>query len=225
MTERRTAASVEAAVGGVLIMALALPPLRMWLEASLVGHVLAQMPLLALSGWLLGTAFAPRPDKIVGRWNRGGIAGLALVIFTILFWMLPRSIDRAVQGGGYEVLKFVWLPCAGVALAISFGRAHPLVAGALKANLISMLAVLAWLYTATPVRLCNSYLKGDQERLGLAMAFLAVALAMTWGAGLLFGPRRTSSAGNVPLHGSGRQLGDPARPWRPAAVLGRARSK
>jgi hypothetical protein len=212
MTETR-AASVEAAVGGALLMALALPLSRMWLEASLVCHVLAQMPLLALSGWLVGTAFAPRLDTIVGRWNRGGIAGLTLVIFTILFWMLPRSIDRAVQDGGYELLKLMWLPCAGVALAISFERAHPLVAGALKANLISMLAVLAWLYTATPVRLCNSYLKGDQERLGAAMAFLAIALAMTWGSGLLFGSRRASSADNVPpRHRSDHQLGDPVRP-------------
>jgi hypothetical protein len=103
------AAAAEAAAGGALIMALALPLSRMWLEASLVGHVLAQMPLLALSGWLVGTAFAPRLDTIVGRWNRGGIAGLALVIFTILYWMLPRSIDRAVQDGGYELLKFMWL--------------------------------------------------------------------------------------------------------------------
>jgi hypothetical protein len=212
MTERRTAALVEAAVGGALITVLALPLSRMWLEASLVGHVLVQMPLLALSGWLVGTLFAPRLDKIVGRWNRGGIAGLALMIFTLLFWMLPRSIDRAVQDGGYELIKFMWLPCAGVALAVSFGRAHPVVAGALKANLISMLGVLAWLYTATPVRLCNSCLKGDQERLGLAMAFLAVALAITWGAGLMFGSRRTSSASNVPGYRSERRLGDLARP-------------
>jgi hypothetical protein len=101
-----------------------------------------------------------------------------------------------------------------MALAISFGRAHPLVAGAFKANLISMLAVLAWLYTATPVRLCNSYLKGDQERLGLAMAFLAVALAITWGTGLMFGSRRTSSASNVPGYRSERRLGDLARPMK-----------
>ena len=161
MTETR-AASVEAAVGGALLMALALPLSRMGLQASLVGHVLAQMPLLALSGWLVGTAFAPRLNKIVERWNRGGIAGLTLVIFTILYWMLPRSIDRAVQDGGYELIKFMWLPCAGVALAISFERAHPLVAGALKANLMSMLAVLAWLYTATPVRLCNRLSKAQK---------------------------------------------------------------
>jgi hypothetical protein len=69
--------------------------------------------------------------------------------------------------------------------------------GALKANLISMLGVLAWLYTVAPVRLCNSYLKSDQEMLGTAMAFLAGALAVGWGIGLFFGPARPSIAGDV----------------------------
>jgi hypothetical protein len=114
-----------------------------------------------------------------------------------LFWMLPRSIDSAIQYTGYEVLKFVSLPCAGAALVLSFQRTNALLRGALEANLISMLGVLAWLYTAAPVRLCNSYLGSDQEMLGAGMALLAGALAITWGFGLLFGPFRPSSVGDM----------------------------
>jgi hypothetical protein len=188
MSVVRTAASLEAAGGGVLIALLALPAARAWLEVSLVGHVLAQIPLLGLSGWLLTAAFAPSLERAMGRWNRGGIAGLMVVIFATLFWMLPLSIDRAIQNGSYEVLKFSTVPVAGAALALSIRRMHPLLVGMFKANLISMLGVLAWLYTAAPVRLCNSYLRSDQETLGIAMAVLSAALATRWASGLLFGP-------------------------------------
>ena len=180
-------ASLRAAAGAALIVASVLPFSRTWLEATLVGHVLVQMPLIALTGWLFGSAFEPRLDRVAERWNRFGVAGFTLAIFTILFWMVPRSIDSAVAHPGYEMFKFVSLPCAGAALALSFPRTHPLLAGALKANVISMLAVLAWVYTAAPVRLCNSYLGSDQKMLGAGMAVLAAVLSINWGLGLLFG--------------------------------------
>ena len=50
-----------------------------------------------------------------------------------------------------------------------------------------MTAVLAWVYTAAPVRLCNSYLSSDQKMLGTGMAVLVGVLAIHWGGGLLFG--------------------------------------
>jgi hypothetical protein len=180
-------AALRAAAGSALIVASVLPFSRTWLEATLVGHVLVQMPLLALSGWLFGAAFSPQFDKVMGPWNRCGVPGLVLVIFTAAFWMLPRSVDSALQYTGYEVLKFLSLPTAGAAFAASFPRTHPLLGGVLKANLISMLGVLAWVYTAAPVRLCASYLGSDQKMLGMGMAVLAGVLSISWGIALLFG--------------------------------------
>ena len=168
-------------------MALLLPISRGRLEANLIGHVLVQMPLLASSGWFLGSALEPKFDKVMERWNRFGVAGLTLTIFTVLFWMVPRSVDGAVALSGYEAFKFVSLPGAGAALVLSLPRTHPLFAGALKANFVSMMAILAWVYTAAPVRLCNSYLVNDQKMLGAGMAILAVVLGIYWGLGLLFG--------------------------------------
>jgi hypothetical protein len=181
-------AAAQAATGAGAIAALMLPVSRGQLEASLVGHVLVQMPLLVLAGWLFGSALAPRLDRVMEQWNRLGIAGFTFAIFTMLFWMAPRSVDGAIAHTGYEVFKFVNLPCAGVALALSFPRTLPVLAGALKAHFVSMLAVLAWLYTAAPVRLCNSYLGSDQKMLGVGMALVASAFAIYWGLGLLFGP-------------------------------------
>jgi hypothetical protein len=189
----RAIAAAQAAAGAGLIIALILPFSRGRLEATLVGHVLVQMPLLALAGWAFGSALEPRLDRVMEQWNRFGIAGFTFTIFTMLFWMVPRSVDSAIEYTGYEVFKFVSLPCAGAALALSFPRTLVLLAGALKANLVSMLGVLAWLYTAAPVRLCNSYLGIDQKMLGAGMALLAGALAVYWGLGLLFGSRNGAS--------------------------------
>ena len=179
-----------------MIVALALPFSRSWLEATLAGHVLVQMPLLALSGWLFGSALDPRLDRVLERWNRFGIAGFTVAIFT----MVPRSIDSAVAYPEYEMFKFVSVPCAGAALALSLPRTHPLIAGVLKANVVSMLAVLAWVYTVAPVRLCNSYLAGDQKMLGTGMAVLVGVLAIRWGVGLLLGGANFSLIAVKPDH-------------------------
>ena len=196
MSGRPAKAALCAPTGAALIVASVLLFSRTWLEATLVGHVLVQMPLLALTGWLFGSAFEPRLDWIMERWNRFGFAGFTLAIFTILFWMLPRSVDSAVANPAYEMFKFVSLPCTGAALALSFPRTHPLFAAALKANVVSMLAVLAWVYAAAPVRLCNSYLGSEQKMLGAGMAVLAGALAINWGLGLLFGANGVKPRGD-----------------------------
>lgn len=189
MRRSGTTAAAQAAAGAGVIGALMLPFSRGRLEATLVGHVLVQMPLLVLAGWLLGSALAGRLDRVMEQWNRFGVAGFTFAIFMMLFWMVPRSVDSAIAYTGYELFKFVSLPCAGAALALSFPRTLPVLAGALKANFVSMLGVLAWLYTAAPVRLCNSYLASDQKMLGTGMALLAGAFAIYWGLGLLFGPQ------------------------------------
>ncbi len=187
MRRSSATAAAQAAAGAGLIAALILPFSRGRLEATLVGHALVQMPLLAVAGWFFGSASERRLDKVMEQWNRFGVTGFTLAILTMLFWMVPRSVDSALEYTSYEVFKFVSLPCAGAALALSFQRTHAVLAGALKANCVSMLGALAWLYTAAPVRLCNSYLASDQKTLGAGMALLAGALAIYWGLGLLFG--------------------------------------
>ena len=52
------------AAGAALIVASVLLFSRTWLEATLIGHVLVQMPLLAFTGWLLGSAFEPKTIAI-----------------------------------------------------------------------------------------------------------------------------------------------------------------
>lgn len=177
-------------LGASLLAVLALPDVRQFYEAALVSHMLVQLPLLALAGWLMGKGLMTMvPESRSTSWNRGGITGLIIAIITLLFWMLPKSLDAALGDTGTEVAKFVMLPlCLGLPLALSWPRAHVLIRGLLKAQFISMLGVLSFLYTHAPVRICNNYLVGEQETAGLLMGGAAIALAAYWGSILVFGP-------------------------------------
>ncbi len=80
-----------------------------------------------------------------------------------------------------ELAKFFSIPLLiGIPLAVFWEHAHPIVRGFLKANALSMLGVLAFLYIHAPIRICNNYLVSDQERLGWGFLFMAFALALIW---------------------------------------------
>lgn len=157
--------------------------LREPLEGHPVTHVLVQMPALALVGALLAPPALGR-----GAWNRGGVAALLTAIFAAAVWMLPRSIDAAVSDPLVDAAKFVTLPLlVGLPLAIGWRRAHPLLGAFLKAQALSMLGILAFLYTHAPVRICNSYLAEDQFQLGIGFLLVGITLALLWTAPLLVG--------------------------------------
>jgi hypothetical protein len=161
---------------------------RHQLEADPVLHILAQLPILALSGWILATGF--NLERYVSM--PGVATALSLIaVFTILFWMLPRYIDAALTTPQIEAIKFLTVPLfIGVPLAMAWAKTHPFLRGFLKANALSMLGVLAFLYTHAPVRICNSYLIDDQQRLGLGFLLVAILLGLIWSLQLFFPPSR-----------------------------------
>ncbi|MGY3587087.1 hypothetical protein ACVIGB_003852 [Bradyrhizobium sp. USDA 4341] len=177
--------TLTSAIG--LLAILSLPVSRRLLELNLVTHIVVQMPVLVFCGWVIARRLAPFLEPIGEEWNAGGATGLAAVSYVFAFWMLPRSVDGAVQTAIFEIGKFLTLPIAGAVLALSWPRLPSLAIGVLKANVVSMLPVLAWIYSASPVRLCSSYLRSDQDILAYVVAFIAVVLSATWGASIMAG--------------------------------------
>jgi len=165
--------------GLVLFTLLALPPIRVWFESRLIYHLLGQLPLLAVSGYLLVPAIAKRwPSRLEG-FNAEGFPGILLMVFVLLFWMLPRSLDAALTDPEMEIFKFISVPLLiGVPLAFSWPKLHIISKGFVWANLIAMLMVLGWLYLVSPVRLCNYYLQNQQEVLGQALLLLGAGIAL-----------------------------------------------
>ncbi|MDN5925464.1 MAG: hypothetical protein L0I29_00095 [Hyphomicrobiales bacterium] len=177
------------------------------LEAIPLTHMLVQLPVLALAGALT----APYLRFGRGDWNRGGWPCLLAAGFGIAFWMLPRSIDATLADIRWEVAKFLTLPLlVGLPLAAGYARAHPLTRAVIKAQTVSMLAVMAFLYTHAPMRLCNAYLAEDQYRLGIGFLALAFALAAAWTTPLLFATRQQAS-GRQPGAGGSRGTVDDSK--------------
>ncbi|MFA9461289.1 hypothetical protein [Thiohalorhabdus methylotrophus] len=177
-----TRASRNALAAGLGLWALlALPPLRVGLEATLAGHMAVQLPLLVAAGWWLGRVPGPvRADELAG-FNRFGAPGVLLAAFTLAFWLLPRSLDAALQDPAWEAAKLLSVPLlAGVPLGRSWPRLPGLGRAALWANLLPMLGVMGWVYIQSPVRLCNSYLLDQQDLLGRVLLGIAALLGLYW---------------------------------------------
>lgn len=179
----------------VLMMVLVMPPVRDGLERSMTTHVAVQLASLAIAGWFVGAALRRRANGISRVVNANGLSGLTISILATIFWMLPRTLDDALRDPYIEVAKFLAVPLlVGFPLALSWPRLNPILRGFLKLGLISKLAVLGWLYSAAPVRLCTSYLQGDQALLGELLFFLMVALSLTWSLPWFFADARERTA-------------------------------
>lgn len=170
-------------LGVALWLALALPPVRHALEATMTLQMLVQIPLLAFAGWRMAL-FLPRQwIGAVAAWNRSGISGFVLASLAAIVWMLPRALDAALDAPPIEIAKFISIPpLIGAPLAISWPRAGFVVRGVFLVEVVAMTFRLGWLYLVSPVRLCSNYLLSDQQQLGKIMLAIGVVvtLVLAW---------------------------------------------
>lgn len=185
----------RAAIAFVLLYALlATPTARRWLEATMTTHMLVQIPLLAAIGIGAGKTLPARARKRLLGWSGGAIPCVTAALFASGYWMLPRALDAALASPPAEAAKFLSLPLlVGLPLALAWRRLTLIGRGFVWTNLISMLAVLGWLYIAAPVRACSGYLVEEQVRAGWRMIELALALFVWWLAALFVGGRQRSA--------------------------------
>ena len=177
-----------ASIGLISFALVTLTPIGAWMTTSLVGHVLVQIPLLVMSGVLLGARLTTTLSPTLDRWNAGGIPGLLLISFTLAFWMIPRWLDASLVSASVAWVKYSSLALlAGVPLVLSWPRLHPITKGLAKMEFLAMLLRLGWLYLISPERLCNNYLLNDQLWLGRSMILVAIALGITWLVPVFFG--------------------------------------
>lgn len=161
----------------IVFLGMLLPPARHGLQASMTLQMLVQIPLLAAVGYLLRDAVPAGASAVIGRWNHLGISGLVLASLAGACWMLPRSLDAAVTEPWVEAAKFISVPLLiGLPFGLSWPRMNFIVRGVFLTEFIASFFRLGWLYMVSPVRLCNNYLLGDQQRLGSYMLSIGVAL-------------------------------------------------
>jgi hypothetical protein len=162
-----------ALAGAMLYILMLIPQIRRGLESVMAGHMLVQIPVLIISGYLIGIFLSDKFKNFFQKVNADGVPGILLFISIVLFWMLPRSLDGALNVPYYEVIKFLSLPfLAGVPFADSWRKLNYIFKGFIILNAVSMFVVLSWLYIASPFRLCNNYLQYQQIELGRGFLIL-----------------------------------------------------
>lgn len=164
-----------------LVLVLSIPPIRHGLEESMIGQMLIQIPLLAVAGYILGHGLRKRMSPLLSRYNSNGIPGLLIVFYALIYWLLPRSIDSALNSTFFEMLKYITVPIMiGLPLALSWDRLNLTVQGFVWTNVIAMSFVMGWLYANSPVRLCNNYLTEQQLQLGNTLMLISVFLLLSF---------------------------------------------
>jgi len=149
----------------ILLILLMLPSTAQWLESTMTGQMLCQIPLLVVAGYGIGRNAAQKFPRI--HLYIGGIPGLLLVVFTMFFWMIPRSLDASLVSPFMEGAKYVSLTLfAGIPLGVGWHKLGFIVKGFVWIHLISMVFFMGWLYAAAPVRVCNYYLIDQQKLTG-----------------------------------------------------------
>lgn len=189
MTVRRPGRAAVA-----LVALLALPPLRTWLEAGMAAHMLVQMPLLVAAGAIGARGLPQRLKRGLAAHNARGLPFTLLAGLVSSYWMLPRALDAALADPWVELAKFASLPLlVGLPLALSWRPLGAIGRGFVAANVISMVAVVGWLYIVSPVRICNSYRVDEQALAGWLLVAVAGLLSLAWAAPA-FVPRRPAVA-------------------------------
>ena len=151
-------------------------------------HMVFQMPLLVLGGWLAVRALSPACSWPVlasfQRFNHFGLTGLMAAQILIAYWMLPLAIDRAVVLPLFDAFKLTSLFMAGVLLADAFKRAPVALQLFFMGYWLSMMAWLGIYFATTDLRLCNAYSLQSQVNTGRGLLVLGMALGAAWAASL-----------------------------------------
>ena len=168
----------------IAAVAMSVPPLRSLIEQSMAWHMVFQMPLLVLSGWLAAQALPPlRWLQGLADFNYFGLTGFMAAQAIIAYWMLPLAVDRAVVLLPVDALKLLTLFTSGLLLADAFKCAPPALQLFFIGYWVSMMAWLGIYFSTTDLRLCNAYSLQSQVATGWGLLTLGVGLGAAWLAG------------------------------------------
>jgi len=144
-------------------------------------HMVVQMPLLVLAGWLTMSAWHPsRAHQFMASWNVYGLNGFFLTFLILAYWMLPSAIDRAVVLPEADGLKLLTLFTAGALSKHALDRSPSVLQLFFVALTVSMLIWLGFYFITTELRLCNAYSLASQVSTGWGLIGLGIAVGCAW---------------------------------------------
>jgi hypothetical protein len=174
--------SLAIALGVFAPVILLRPSWRHALEASMTLHMLAEWPLLAVSGalawrWVSSTRLGGRSSRSLATIDARGTLGATVLSCVSAFWMIPSAVDASLVDAGMSAFKIASWWVAGLAFAASLPRADVRLLRRLSASMGTMLAVAGVAYMDSNSRLCVDYLVDDQRRTGVGLVTFGGLLA------------------------------------------------
>lgn len=104
----------------LLAIAPSIPSFKYLIADSMAFHMLVQIPLLILAGYLVGRYFKLHLNIHSNPKSLYLILSCWLwFLFATLFWMLPISLDKALLSYGWDFFKIISLISTGLLLTIA----------------------------------------------------------------------------------------------------------
>jgi hypothetical protein len=156
----------------VLIIAVtpSLPFACVLIQSSMPFHMLFQIPMLILAGYLL-----KNKPKNVQYSLFESTAQWLWIYLSSTFWMLPISVDKALLYPAWDIFKLLSLLITGAVLKVVF-QSHRLLALFFIGSMAMMLFFVGVYYQQTDTRLCNAYLIESQQVTGIGLIVIACLL-------------------------------------------------
>lgn len=156
----------------VVAVTPSLPFARVLIQSSMAFHMLFQIPMLILAGYLLNSM-----PKNAQYTLLESIAQWLWIYLSSAFWMLPISVDKALLYPAWDIFKLLSLLITGAVLKVVF-QSHRLLALFFIGSMTMMLFFVGFYYQQTDVRLCNAYLIESQQVTGTGLIILASGLLL-----------------------------------------------
>lgn len=154
----------------IFAIILVSPPIDNYLDVVMARHVLIQIPSLLLLGYLAGI------KKDTSGFNPYGLSGLIFFTGTIIFWMIPRSLDNAVLFNSIDQIMHLNMFIAGFFLRSSISLIPFMVKGVYLIQSIAMSTALGVLYLNYPSWVCAVYTIEQQKETGRGLLFISAAV-------------------------------------------------
>jgi hypothetical protein len=151
-----------------------------WLEATMARHMVAELPLLFVAGWLAAHVAGGVDGMRWQRWNAYRPAMLLAVLLVTSVWMLPVALDYAVINPAVNVLKMAAMLLAGFLAGVAWRYAGAILQGFFIVNWAWMTVTAGLLYQDAPQQLCSVYLSDQQWTAGVALVTLGAAVLTIW---------------------------------------------
>jgi len=147
-------------------------PLNSWFSSTMPRHQIMQLPAMLVMGIVSGTLFS----MINIKGTSFGIAMLIAVMFTFIFWMIPRSIDLTIIYPWFNRVMHINMLVAGFFIPVVLRNIIFEVKIAFLLMVSAMLLTTGASLRSFTILLCSSFTIEQQKETGLYLLIIGAAL-------------------------------------------------